>query len=130
MTPGDHYRLAAFFTFVVNFALVLFVVIKGGKKPLANRFIVYGSTIVLWSSSVFLTVSATRYELAYFFTQTTHIGAALIPVLFLHFVYDYLEINGRRTIVKLLYGVTAFFVIVIIFFRDLFFGIPGVQSKL
>ncbi len=130
MTPANHYQLAAFVTFLVNLFLLLFVGRKGRKRLLVIRFMFYSSSIVLWSLSVFLTVTATNYELSYLFNQATHVGAALIPVFFLHFVYEYLEEKRKRFALWISYFTAFFFIVTIVFFRSLFFGQPGISSKL
>ncbi|MBI4971753.1 MAG: hypothetical protein HZC17_07955 [Candidatus Omnitrophica bacterium] len=128
MTPAVQYQIAAFVTFLVNLFLVIFISVKGKGRPLVRRFISYCSAIILWSLSVFLTTTSTRYELAYFFNQLTHVGAVLIPVFFLHFVYDYLGISGRKILLNFFYGIAGCFLAVIVFKRDWFFG--GLSSKL
>ncbi|MGI6241782.1 MAG: ATP-binding protein [Candidatus Omnitrophota bacterium] len=127
MTPANHYQLAAFFTLGLNAFLVWIVFLRARHQLLSRYFIAYGGAIIFWSGFVFLATTAKDMRAALFFSQLCHVGAALIPLFFLHFIYAYLGLSTSSLIIRCINFLTGIFVIIILFFPSLFFS--GVSPK-
>lgn len=122
--PAHHYQFSGILTSAASLFLVVLVYKKGVDRYLKTRFALYYLSLFVWSLSLFICTSVYDYQVAYFFSQMTHAGAILIPVFFLHFTFAYLANMSRsqRVILWILYAVAAFFMVINLFFRDLFFG--------
>lgn len=122
--PAYHYQFSGLLTAAASLFLVILVYRKGMDQYLKTRFALYYLSLFVWSFSLFICTSVYDYKVAYFFTQMTHAGAILIPVFFLHFTFAYLNSMSRiqKSLLWILYGIAAFFMIINLFFRDLFFG--------
>jgi len=121
--PAHHYQFSGLLTAIASFSLVVLVHKKGVDSYLRHRFVLYYLALFVWSLSLFICTSVYSYKAAYFFCQLTHAGAIMIPVLFLHFTLAYLRRTNRFELVALrgLYLITAFFMFINLFFRDLLF---------
>src|SRR3989338_7012621 len=121
--PAHHYQFSGLLTSAASLFLVILVYKKGVDQYLKKRFALYYLSLFVWSLSLFICTSVYDYQAAYFFTQMTHVGAIMIPVLFLHFTFAYLNSMSRiqRSLLWILYIIAAFFMVINLFFRDLFF---------
>ncbi len=123
--PSHHYQFSAFLTSLGSLLLVILVYKRGVDQILKRQFALYYASLFLWSFSVFVTTSIYDYSISYLFCQTTHIAATMIPVFFLHFTFVYLR-RSEHWLEKLLliisYLVASFFILIIAFFRQLFFN--------
>ncbi len=76
------------------------------KKKLHYLWAVFCFAVFLFGLGIYFIGGATTPEIASLWWKVSHIGAILIPVLFLHFVYEFLEIKKLRSLV-LLYVVSV-----------------------
>lgn len=122
--PAHHYQFSGLLTSFASLFLVVLVYRKAVDRYLKSRFVLYYLSLFVWSLSLFICTSVYDYQLAYFFTQMTHAGAIMIPVFFLHFTFAYLNSMSRiqRCFLQGLYGMAVFFMVINLFFRELFFG--------
>lgn len=127
MTPANHYQFSALLTCVMNVCLLWIILLKGTNKNLIRAFAFYCASIIFWSFFVVLATTINDQKSALLFSQLCHIGANLIPVFFLHFVYVLLGLNIRNFIIRLFDLIAATFVIIIAFYPGLFFN--GVSPK-
>ncbi len=121
--PAHHYQFSGFLTALASLSLVVLVHRKAVDKYLRFRFVLYYLSLFVWSLSLFICTSVYNYQLSYFFCQLTHAGAIMIPVFFLHFTFVYLNRMNKieQIALRVLYGCAIFFLIINLFFRNLFF---------
>ncbi len=122
--PAHHYQFSGLLTAIACLFLVVLVYRNAVNKYLRERFTLYYTALFVWSISLFICTSVYNYELSYFFCQLTHVGAILIPVFFLHFTFAYLNRMSKveKIILIAFYCLAFFFLIINLFFRNLFFG--------
>ncbi len=63
----------------------LFVLVINHKSKVAKSFALFNSTVALWSFFYFLSMLATRYEEALFYSRILNVIACFIPPVFLNF---------------------------------------------
>lgn len=81
-----------------------------GKKKLHYLWMVFCFCVFLFGLGIYFVGGATTPETASLWWKIAHIGAILIPVLFLHFVYEFLEIK-KTGILIFLYTVSVLLLI-------------------
>lgn len=73
-----------------------FVFINNKKKTLNKVFFLMNISIFIWSFFYFLWLKNTEVELVLFLLRAFSMGAAMIPVFYLHWVLILLEIDKKR----------------------------------
>lgn len=81
-----------------------------GKKKLHYLWAIFCFTVFLFGLGVYFVAGAQTPELAIYWWRISNTGSILIPVLFLHFVYEFLEIKKVRLLL-LLYVISILFVV-------------------
>jgi len=66
------------------------------KRKLHYLWATFCFSVFLFGIGIYFVAGATTPEAASFWWRISHIGAILIPVLFLHFVYEFLEIKKTK----------------------------------
>ena len=127
MSPASHYQFSACLTAIVNLVLLWLVISKGTNKKLVRAFVFYCSAIIFWSFFVALSTTVRDPALSLLFSQFCHVGATLIPLFFLHFIYAFLMLNEKSLLVRVLNVIAILFLNVILFFPAIFFN--GVSPK-
>ena len=89
LTAATHIGLSALLTSVTTAALGAFVLIKNSQSSLYRVFSLYSFSIALWSGFLALHVSTENRQFAIFTGKYLHVGAAFIPVMFVHFVSEF-----------------------------------------
>lgn len=125
----NHFSIATLGATIINFLLILFVAQCGIKKELYKRFCFYAGSICLWSFFLFLHVVTENESLAYFFCQTLHVFAMVLPVFFIHFIYEMLNVKdkSKNIILILNYSLALFFSCVSIFQPHLLY--PALKAR-
>ena len=100
-TAAIHIGFSAALTTITTGALGCFVLIKNSRSSLYRIFALYSFSIALWSALWALHVLTDNRLLAAFTGKYLHVGAVLIPVLFVHFVSEFL--NDRKHILNRIY---------------------------
>lgn len=114
LTAATHIGFSAALTAVTTAALGIFVLIKESRSNLYRVFSLYSLSIGLWSAFLAIHVFAENRSLALFTGKYLHIGAAVIPALFVHFTMVFFgDIN--RTISKVFLTLLYSFAFVFIF---------------
>jgi len=109
--------------------LGVFVCLKNYKNNINRKYALFCFFVTCWSFSYFMWSVSYSKESALFWSHGLIIGAVLIPVSFLHFVYSILyktESIIRKRIILLSY--TIFSIFLLLGFTPIF--IRGVASKL
>jgi two-component system, NtrC family, sensor kinase len=110
LTDAAHIGISAALTSVTTAALGSFVLLKDTKSSLYRVFSIYSFSITVWSSLLALHVFTANRSVAEFTARYLHVGATLIPTLFVHFVLQFFSNRKRKTVnllVAPLYVVTA-----------------------
>ncbi|MBU0684214.1 MAG: hypothetical protein KJ864_08020, partial [Candidatus Omnitrophica bacterium] len=115
----NHFAISAAVTAVATLLLAFFVISRNTKSYLYRVFALYSFSITLWSACVAVHGFAREELLALVAAHLLHIGASLIPVTFIHFVFvfiDHGEISGaRKKVLQGLYAIALFFIVVSFF---------------
>ena len=110
LTDAFHIGFSAALTSVTTAGLGLFVGLKDKQVILYRVFSAYSCCIALWSAFLAVHVITTDRAVAEFTGRYLHIGAVLIPVLFVHFVKQFFADEQRpfgRAVVFCLYLVAG-----------------------
>lgn len=88
-------------------ALVFF---KNRKDPINFLFSLMSWSIALWSFAYWLWLSSSTYSMALLWIRILSIGSTLIPILYLHWVFAFLE-KERKKIIAFGYILTGIFLL-------------------
>ena len=88
-TPATHIALSAALTAITTAILGVFVLLRDCRSRLYRVFSFYSLAITAWSATLALHVVSLDRSIAVWTGQYLHIGATLIPVLFVHFVLEF-----------------------------------------
>jgi signal transduction histidine kinase len=97
------YVISGLLTTVTSFLLGLFVYLKNKKEDLNQIWFFLSVSIAIWSYGVVRSITAPDKAAALMWARIDHVGAILIPVMFLHFVYEILRYSRRREYVRWFY---------------------------
>ncbi len=110
MTPLQH-LIALLSTSVATFLIGLFVYFRGKKKKVNQIFLFYSSSIAIWGLGQAIHSIVPTVKISLWWARFSHIGVVFIPTLFLHFVFEFLNIpKERKRILVLPYVVSVLFV--------------------
>src|SRR5436309_12042461 len=112
ISAANHIGISAALTSITTGALGGFVYFKDRRSKLYRVFSLYSFCIALWSAFLTVHVFATNKDVAVFTGKYLHVGAALIPVLFLHFVTEFFADRKKQLVRSVLPGL---YVIALIF---------------
>ena len=110
LTDAAHIGTSAALTSLTTAALGCFVLLKDTKSSLYRVFSAYSLSITVWSTLLSLHVFTENRSVAEFTARYLHVGATLIPTMFVHFVLQFFSTRKRRTVnlvVAPLYLITA-----------------------
>lgn len=88
------------------------------RKKLHYVWAIFCFSVFLFGLGIFFVGGAVSPDIAEFWWRVSHIGAILIPVLFLHFVYEFLEI--KKSIVLFVIYAISFLLLISNFVDGLF----------
>lgn len=123
ITAAQHFWFSTGVTAVINCLLSLFVSKQPVRSALKKRFIIYALTISWWSTFLFLHSFVKSQSHSFFFCQLLHAGATFIPVMFLHFLYEFFEIRDstRQFILKGFYAISFLYLLIHVFLPELMY---------
>ena len=98
LTAATHIGLSALLTSVTTAALGSYVLVKNRRSNLYRVFSLYSFSIAFWSAFLALHVFTENRQFAILTGKYLHVGAAFIPVMFVHFVSEFFE--DRKHIVN------------------------------
>jgi len=119
-----HFILSLAVTGVTTLLLGVFVLAQNKKSKLFLTFSLYSLSISWWCLLQVGNVYGPTPEVSAFFAKYQHIGVVFIPALFLHFVYQLLDLRSRK-FVHLSYAISIFFLL----FVPTHFLSPGSERK-
>ena len=96
LTDAFHIGFSAGLTSVTTAGLGLFVILRNRASRLYRIFAAYSIAISFWSLLLSLHVFSESRGVALFTGRFLHIGAAIIPVMFVHFVDEFFSDGQRR----------------------------------
>jgi len=111
----NHFGLSSNLTWLTVLALLTLILAGRQRSSLITSFCLYMINIAAWSFGYSRMVLATNPISGLFWGRFLHVGAAFIPTMFFHFTLAFQtdKYAARwRNIVRLGYGLTAFFLIV------------------
>lgn len=117
----DLYGISNLLGAVTNSAIALFVYFKGRGSKATRLWAVFTGCVAVYGFGAYMAVEADNYNQAFFWWQVSYAGVILIPVLFMHFVYIFLDIH-RSVFLRAVYAITAVIWFANIFSRNLFIG--------
>jgi signal transduction histidine kinase len=94
----NHFIVSAYVVFVTTLILAFFVVARDVSSKLYRIFFAYTSSIALWSFSVTRFVPSISHSAAFYWGKFLHVGAIMIPIFFLHFVFVILKTTNKEKI--------------------------------
>ena len=115
------YGISGILTGVTSLAIAIFVYTKGRRNKLNKLWALFAASVSIYGFGAYMVSIATSPAEGFFWWQVTLIGVILIPPLFIHFVYVFLNIK-RPYIIKSAYLLTIMFLALDIFSKKLFIG--------
>lgn len=101
------FALSGLLAFISSFILGIFSLIKG-KNALHKIWSAFNISAAIWGLGAFKFASTLDRDAVFFWIRFGHIGAILLPVLFVHFIFELLEIH-KKNILYLIYGIGLIF---------------------
>lgn len=103
----------------LSMAILLFLKGRSSRTNIIWAF--YSLCGSIWGFGSLIATSKTDYDSAFFWFQITYIGIIFLPVLFLHFVCNFLGLYRKKLII-ISYILTLLFLLTNLFSRKLFLG--------
>ncbi|UCD35862.1 MAG: hypothetical protein JSU90_03250, partial [Nitrospiraceae bacterium] len=107
-----HYFVSLTVTGITHFLLAIFVYTRNRAAKLNQIYALYSLSIAVWS--IFEALAITRYDrsLALLLWRINHVGVIFLTVTFVHFVFEFLNIEGRKKkLIPYFYAVAVLFTI-------------------
>ncbi|MGM0568853.1 MAG: ATP-binding protein [Elusimicrobiota bacterium] len=101
------FALSGLLAFICAFIFGIFSWVKG-KKFLNKIWSVFNFSVAIWGLGAFKFSTTMEQEAVFFWLHLGHIGVILIPVFFIHFVFELLDIK-KRNVLWLTYGIGLMF---------------------
>jgi len=117
----DFYGLSNLFATITNLGISFLVYTKGRSSKLAKIWAVFTLCVAIYGFGGFMASGAKNYDSAFFWWRFSYVGVILLPALFTHFVYTFLEIR-RSVLVNIVYFMTIIIWFANIFSKSLFIG--------
>jgi signal transduction histidine kinase len=108
LTAATHIGLSALLTSVTTAALGSFVLLKNSRSSLYRVFSLYSFSIALWSAFLASHVFTENRQFAILTGKYLHVGAAFIPVMFVHFVSEFF--GDRKQIINRIFLVVLYLI--------------------
>lgn len=80
----------------ISSGLMVFIMFAFGQNRLHRLWGVFCVSVFIWGLGGYFIGTAQDSAAAAFWWRFAHIGVAFIPTLFLHFVYDFLQLGNRK----------------------------------
>lgn len=94
-----HYVIALLTTAATLVSLGIFVYLKNRKGKVNQAFAIFVLSAAIWSFGESLLIVAQNERSAIFLARLLHSGVIFIPACFLHFIFELVDIKGRRQII-------------------------------
>lgn len=106
---------------ITSTAISIFVFVKGPKTKTNKIWIVLTLTIAIYGFGAYMVSLSEDAKSAFSWWQFAYIGIIMIPVLFMHFVYSFLDIK-RPVFLRTIYVFSLAMLLLNIFRKDIFLG--------
>ena len=106
---------------LLNLTVALFVYIKGHRAKLSKIWSIFAFSAVFYGFGAWLAVTAKDPKAAFFWWQVSHGGVILLPVLFTHFVFSFLNIK-KPAFIRIMYVASFTILLIDILSKRLFIG--------
>lgn len=126
-----YYKIIFLLGAITAFVVAIFILLEGGKKVANRNFFVVTTLSAIWSFGFYQLVGASSLDSAIFWRWFMESGSILLPIWWLKFAYEFLEIVSNKRI--LIWAYVAGGLVWVLNFIDLY--IPGIfvvsmESKL
>ena len=118
------FAITSILVMISNLSMAIWVYLKGrtkGLNVLWARFLLPAS---IWGFGGYKYTTTLDKAKVLFWTRIAYVGIILIPVMFCHFVFTFLNIKRKKTLI-VSYLLAIFFIIVNFISKELFLGEPG-----
>ena len=115
------YGISSLFATVTNVLVAVFILLKGYRKNLCRTWATLSFCVAIYGFGAYKASSASNYDLAFFWWQISYMGVIMLPALFTHFVYEFLEIK-HALLIKVVYLFCFSILTINIFNASLFVG--------
>ena len=115
------YGISNIFTTVTSVAIALFVYVKGYNNKISRMWSIFAVCVAIYGFGAYMASGSKDYESAFLWWQISYVGVIMLPALFIHFVFVFLDVK-RFALVKVIYAVSFFILGTDIFSKDLFIG--------
>lgn len=92
----NHFIISAYCTFFTTLVLAFFVLGRDASKKLYQTFFLYNLSIAVWSFAVSRFSPELSPAAAFYWGKILHLGAIMIPVFFVHFIFDLLGVAEKE----------------------------------
>ena len=113
------FGLSALLTGITSTSIGIFVYLNGKNKRLNKIWLGITSCSALWGFGSLIATQESNYDLSMFWWKITYIGVISVPTVFFHFICVLLDYK-RKLFIRFLYILTAIFLIINLFFENLF----------
>lgn len=115
MTSNQH-LIALLATSLTTFLIGVFIYLRNKKVRVNRIFALYSCSIAIWSLGQGLHSIAPNIKVCLFWARFSHVGVVFVPTLFLHFVFEFLNITReRKTHLIACYLLSSFFLFMNLF---------------
>ena len=104
-----------------TWSMVYLVLKKSGKNPYATFWGYTSLSVSIWGLGGTIATVTLNKNIAYVGWIIAHIGTIFIPIVFFHFILIYHNLK-KQLLLKFVYALGIFYLVINIFFNDLFFG--------
>ncbi len=94
-----YYAFTAFLNFITSIVIGLLVLLKDRKNKINFSFFLFSFSIAFWSLGYCFWQLSNTPEAALFWTHFLMLGAGYIPVTYLHFVYNFLDLKRNIMVI-------------------------------
>jgi len=106
------YVIANIITAICNLSLAFFVYFKDKKNSVNINYFLLNTSVALWAFGFAMAITASDKTMGLFWIRFLNVGAILIPLFFLHFIFSLLKIyRQKKALVISTYIISFFFLI-------------------
>lgn len=98
-----YYKIIFLLGAITAFVVAVFILLEGGKNVANRNFFVVTTLSAIWSFGFYQLAGADNLETAIFWRWFMESGSILLPIWWLKFVYEFLEIVSNKRIIILTY---------------------------
>jgi len=115
------YGISNILTTITSMAMALFVYTKGYRSKLCKTWSIFAICVAIYGFGAYMASGSRNSLSAFFWWQISYIGVIMLPALFIHFVYVFLNIK-RAYIIRIVYILSLIVLAADIFSKNLFVG--------